>query len=154
MAQVVKTKKWLDLSDQYVVLLGAGSAMGPLLVLLALGANVIAIDICPKAFGMSSEDADYRRRGPWKGPLAGGRDGLIEACDKRRLETTCRQATFRELLLEVLDRHFIIRTHPERGSFKHETISEDVFESVRSWITKTGPGESLAPLYLRKSYLR
>jgi len=82
MAQVVKTKKWLDLSDQYVVLLGAGSAMGPLLVLLALGANVIAIDICPKAFGMSSEDADYRRRGPWKGPLAGGRDGLIEACEK------------------------------------------------------------------------
>jgi hypothetical protein len=34
---VIKTKQWLDLSDQYVVLLGAGSAMGPLLVLLALG---------------------------------------------------------------------------------------------------------------------
>jgi Protein tyrosine phosphatase-like protein, PTPLA len=31
--------------DRYFVLLGAGSAMGPLLVLLALGANVIAIDL-------------------------------------------------------------------------------------------------------------
>lgn len=30
---------------QYFVLLGAGSAMGPLLTLLSLGANVIAIDL-------------------------------------------------------------------------------------------------------------
>lgn len=35
----------LDLSDSYFVLLGAGSAMGPLLVLLSLGANVIAVDL-------------------------------------------------------------------------------------------------------------
>eukprot|EP00928_Gymnodinium_smaydae_P032552 TRINITY_DN23544_c0_g3_i3.p1 TRINITY_DN23544_c0_g3~~TRINITY_DN23544_c0_g3_i3.p1 ORF type:complete len:779 (+),score=181.98 TRINITY_DN23544_c0_g3_i3:83-2419(+) len=35
--------EWLDLSDQYFVLLGAGSAMGPLLFLLALGANVVAV---------------------------------------------------------------------------------------------------------------
>jgi hypothetical protein len=36
---------WIDLSDRYFVLLGAGSAMGPFLVLMALGANVIAIDL-------------------------------------------------------------------------------------------------------------
>lgn len=36
---------YLDLSDQYFVLLGAGSAMGPFLVLMALGANVIACDL-------------------------------------------------------------------------------------------------------------
>jgi hypothetical protein len=37
---------WLrDVSNRYFVLLGAGSAMGPLLVLMALGANVIAIDL-------------------------------------------------------------------------------------------------------------
>jgi hypothetical protein len=36
---------WLDLSDRYFVLLGAGSAMGPFLVLMALGANVIAVDL-------------------------------------------------------------------------------------------------------------
>lgn len=36
---------WLDLSDRYFVLLGAGSAMGPFLVLMALGANVVAIDL-------------------------------------------------------------------------------------------------------------
>lgn len=34
-----------DLKDKYFVLLGAGSAMGPLRVLLELGANVIAVDI-------------------------------------------------------------------------------------------------------------
>mmetsp|Transcript_1398 Transcript_1398/g.1898 ORF Transcript_1398/g.1898 Transcript_1398/m.1898 type:complete len:754 (-) Transcript_1398:1762-4023(-) len=32
-------------SDRYFVLLGAGSAMGPLLVLLSIGANVIAVDL-------------------------------------------------------------------------------------------------------------
>uniref|UniRef100_A0A6S9ITY6 very-long-chain (3R)-3-hydroxyacyl-CoA dehydratase n=2 Tax=Ditylum brightwellii TaxID=49249 RepID=A0A6S9ITY6_9STRA len=36
---------WLDLSDKYFVLLGAGSAMGPFEVLMSLGANVIAIDL-------------------------------------------------------------------------------------------------------------
>jgi len=36
---------YVDLSDRYFVLLGAGSAMGPFLVLMALGANVIAIDL-------------------------------------------------------------------------------------------------------------
>jgi len=36
---------WLDLKDRYFVLLGAGSAMGPFLVLMALGANVVAIDL-------------------------------------------------------------------------------------------------------------
>lgn len=44
--QVIKhQRQWLDLSSKYFVLLGASSAMGPLQVLLALGANVIAIDI-------------------------------------------------------------------------------------------------------------
>ena len=35
----------MDLSDKYFVLLGAGSAMGPFITLMKLGANVIAIDI-------------------------------------------------------------------------------------------------------------
>ena len=37
--------EWLGLSNHYFVLLGAGSAMGPFLVLMALGANVVAIDL-------------------------------------------------------------------------------------------------------------
>jgi hypothetical protein len=41
----IDNPKWLDLSDKYFVLLGAGSAMGPFLVLMALGANVVAIDL-------------------------------------------------------------------------------------------------------------
>lgn len=36
---------YVDLSNQYFVLLGAGSAMGPFLVLMALGANVVAVDL-------------------------------------------------------------------------------------------------------------
>ena len=35
----------LDLSDRYFGLLGTGSTMGPFLVLMALGANVVAIDL-------------------------------------------------------------------------------------------------------------
>lgn len=38
--------EWItNMSDRYFVLLGAGSAMGPLLVLLSIGANVVAIDL-------------------------------------------------------------------------------------------------------------
>mmetsp|Transcript_5716 Transcript_5716/g.11160 ORF Transcript_5716/g.11160 Transcript_5716/m.11160 type:complete len:786 (-) Transcript_5716:180-2537(-) len=36
---------WIDLSDKYFVLLGAGSAMGPFEVLMSLGANVVAVDL-------------------------------------------------------------------------------------------------------------
>lgn len=41
----VDSPGWLDLNDRYFVLLGAGSAMGPFLVLMALGANIIAVDL-------------------------------------------------------------------------------------------------------------
>jgi len=41
----VDNPDYIDLSDRYFVLLGAGSAMGPFLVLMALGANVIAVDL-------------------------------------------------------------------------------------------------------------
>jgi Protein tyrosine phosphatase-like protein, PTPLA len=39
--------EWIEktMQDRYFVLLGAGSAMGPLHVLLAMGANIIAIDL-------------------------------------------------------------------------------------------------------------
>mmetsp|Transcript_1219 Transcript_1219/g.3464 ORF Transcript_1219/g.3464 Transcript_1219/m.3464 type:complete len:759 (-) Transcript_1219:35-2311(-) len=43
--QCADSPKYLDLSDRHFVLLGAGSAMGPFLVLMALGANVVAIDL-------------------------------------------------------------------------------------------------------------
>lgn len=42
----VDNPNWIkENSDRYFVLLGAGSAMGPLLVLLSIGANVIAVDL-------------------------------------------------------------------------------------------------------------
>lgn len=42
---VSRDGKWRDLSDRYFVLLGAGSAMGPLKLLLELGATIVAIDL-------------------------------------------------------------------------------------------------------------
>lgn len=42
---VAKNGKWRDLSNRYFVLLGAGSAMGPLKLLLELGATIVAIDL-------------------------------------------------------------------------------------------------------------
>jgi len=46
MIKCVDNPSWLkDVQNRYFVLLGAGSAMGPLLVLMAAGANVIAIDL-------------------------------------------------------------------------------------------------------------
>ena len=41
--QVASSEAWLDLSSKYFVLLGASAAMGPLHVLLGLGANVVAV---------------------------------------------------------------------------------------------------------------
>eukprot|EP00923_Selenidium_pygospionis_P034107 GHVN01059604.1.p1 GENE.GHVN01059604.1~~GHVN01059604.1.p1 ORF type:complete len:753 (+),score=46.21 GHVN01059604.1:2507-4765(+) len=42
---VIENPKWLDLSDKYFVMLGAGSAMGPYEVLMSLGANIVAVDL-------------------------------------------------------------------------------------------------------------
>ena len=41
----IDNPKWFDLKDKYFVLLGAGSAMGPFNVLMALGANIVAVDV-------------------------------------------------------------------------------------------------------------
>eukprot|EP01063_Lacrimia_lanifica_P029345 TRINITY_DN445_c1_g1_i1.p1 TRINITY_DN445_c1_g1~~TRINITY_DN445_c1_g1_i1.p1 ORF type:complete len:725 (+),score=348.11 TRINITY_DN445_c1_g1_i1:57-2231(+) len=41
----VENPQWLDLSDRYFVLFGAASAMGPYPLLMAMGANVIALDL-------------------------------------------------------------------------------------------------------------
>jgi len=41
--QVAGSEAWLDLSNKYFVLLGASAAMGPLYVLLGLGAHVVAV---------------------------------------------------------------------------------------------------------------
>jgi hypothetical protein len=42
---VVKNKNWSDFNDKVFVMMGAGAAMGPFLTLMAMGANVVAIDI-------------------------------------------------------------------------------------------------------------
>jgi hypothetical protein len=42
---VVQNKSWSDFSSRVFVMLGAGAAMGPFLTLMAMGANVVAIDI-------------------------------------------------------------------------------------------------------------
>ncbi len=44
-ADIASHPEWLDLSNRYFVLLGAGSAMGPIQILLAHGANIVAVDL-------------------------------------------------------------------------------------------------------------
>lgn len=43
--KLADNNEWLDLSDKYFCLLGATSAMGPLLFLLEHGANILAVDL-------------------------------------------------------------------------------------------------------------
>ena len=64
---------WLDLSGRYFVLLGAGSAMGPLHVLLALGANVIAVARCGTAKWMPILQAARTSCGTLTFPLPVGK---------------------------------------------------------------------------------
>jgi len=42
---VMDHPEWMDLSDRYFVLLGAGAEIGPLQTLLKFGANIIAVDL-------------------------------------------------------------------------------------------------------------
>eukprot|EP00466_Bigelowiella_natans_P011784 jgi/Bigna1/141375/aug1.62_g16083 len=59
---VVDHPEWLGkgLKDHYFVLIGAGSAMGPFLKLMELGANVIALDI-PGAWEKKGRPSVWRR---------------------------------------------------------------------------------------------
>merc|ERR1711924_64873 len=51
---IVDTPDMLDLKEKVFVLIGAGSAMGPLPMLLACGATVVAIDIPGEGMGFPS----------------------------------------------------------------------------------------------------
>lgn len=59
---VVNNPKWMDLTGKTFVLIGAGSAMGPLPKLLELGATVVALDI-PGCWGKGTKRASS---GVWK----------------------------------------------------------------------------------------
>jgi len=88
----MKQGEWLDLSDMYFVLLGAASAMGPLMFLLSLGANVVAV-ARPRALrGILDKAKDspgklmfpVKKGTDWKGMLAKGDfDSLakVSGCD-------------------------------------------------------------------------
>lgn len=79
--QVAEHPEWLDLSNHYFVLLGAGSAMGPLPLLLSLGANIYAVDIDrPGVWAKLIGQARTKGRGSFtfpvrKSKLSGGGGG-------------------------------------------------------------------------------
>lgn len=87
-----KQDEWLDLSEMYFVLLGAASAMGPLLFLLGLGANIVAV-ARPAALKGILKQARHspgrvifpvQRGSNWKAMLAAGDiEGLskVGGCD-------------------------------------------------------------------------
>ncbi|HWL37649.1 MAG TPA: hypothetical protein VNQ77_15795 [Frankiaceae bacterium] len=72
---VLKNPDWLDLSDQRVVVLGAGAEMGPLRSLLRWGGNVVAVDLPQPAIwerlGADARDKAGRLYAPTRGDRRG-----------------------------------------------------------------------------------
>ncbi len=75
---VVANPDWLDLSDQRVVVLGAGAEMGPTQSLLRWGADVIAVDLPRPAVWTRLLDVNRRYGGRLHVPARTGAEPLIE----------------------------------------------------------------------------
>ena len=72
---VARNPDWLDLSDQRVVVLGAGAEMGPLRSLLRWGGDVVAVDLPrPQIWDRLRADAT-ERAGRLHAPVRKGRPG-------------------------------------------------------------------------------
>ncbi|HEV2891739.1 MAG TPA: hypothetical protein VGX28_15310 [Frankiaceae bacterium] len=72
---VQRNPDWLDLSDQRVVVLGAGAEMGPLRSLLRWGGDVVAVDLPrPQIWERLREDAK-ERAGRLHAPVRSGKPG-------------------------------------------------------------------------------
>ncbi len=68
--EVIDNPDWLDLSDQRLVVLGAGAEMGPLPAVLGWGGTVMAVDL-PKVW---SRVSSFESAGRLIAPVAPGRD--------------------------------------------------------------------------------
>ncbi len=72
---VADNPQWLDLSDQRVVVLGAGAEMGPLTALLRWGADVVAVDLPRPALWQRLLSTAERYAGRLHLPVTGGHPG-------------------------------------------------------------------------------
>ncbi len=69
---------WLDLSDQRVVVLGAGAEMGPLASLLRWGGDVVAVDLPSAAVWERLANVAHEGAGRLHAPVRPGRAGAVE----------------------------------------------------------------------------
>ncbi|KAL1507710.1 hypothetical protein AB1Y20_007323 [Prymnesium parvum] len=107
--QVAQTPAWLDLSDRYFVLLGASAAMGPLSVLLSLGANVIAVDLDQPRLWRRLIAQAQASCGTLTFPLAPGAQQHTLSHDELCAAAGCNLCTH---LPEL--RHWLLQLHPHQ----------------------------------------
>lgn len=145
----VDNPEWCDLSDRYFVLLGAGSAMGPLHVLLALGANVVAIDldrpgIWKRLIGLARGSA-----GTMTFPLHGAQDKLVDD-DELYASAGCNLFThtpmIRDWLMDLYKgKPFVVGSYAYLNGALHVQVSV-AMDAITKDLSEKRPGTSLAYL--------
>ncbi|KAJ3129763.1 Very-long-chain (3R)-3-hydroxyacyl-CoA dehydratase PASTICCINO 2 [Nowakowskiella sp. JEL0407] len=137
---VVKNQDtWLDLSDKYFVLLGAGSAMGPYPILMSLGANVIAIDLDRKSVWKKLVDVAKNSSGTLTFPLKVQQKGLS---DEQILENAganlfTQTPEIRNWLLDVLPgKELVVGSYAYLDGERHVKVSLAMDAIVRDLTLK------------------
>jgi hypothetical protein len=145
----VDNPKWCELSDRYFVLLGAGSAMGPLHVLLALGANVIAIDLDRAPIWKRLIELTKKSTGSITFPLKQKQD-LLKTDDALYENAGCNLFThtpmIRDWLMDLYKgKNFTVGSYAYLNGALHVQVSL-AMEAITKDLSEKRPGTSLAYL--------
>jgi hypothetical protein len=145
----VDNPKWCELSDHYFVLLGAGSAMGPLHVLLALGANVIAIDLDRAPIWKRLIELTKKSTGSITFPLKQKQDSL-KTDDALYENAGCNLFThtpmIRDWLMDIYKgKSFAVGSYAYLNGALHVQVSL-AMDAITKDLSEKRPGTSLAYL--------
>jgi hypothetical protein len=145
----VDNPNWCDLSDKYFVLLGAGSAMGPLHVLLSLGANVIAIDLDRPMIWKRLIELARKSTGTMTFPLKKGQKS-IKSDDELYENAGCNLFThtpmIRDWLMDLYKgKPFTVGSYAYLNGALHVQVSLAMDAIVRD-LSEKRPGTSIAYL--------
>ncbi|KXS14873.1 hypothetical protein M427DRAFT_135548 [Gonapodya prolifera JEL478] len=142
-AEVVKNQQWLDLSDKYFCLLGAGSAMGPFLTLMALGANIIAIDLNRAPIWKRLISVARNSPGTITFPLLGDQDKMSdeELFEKAGCNLFTQTPEIRTWVLSVYpDKHITVGAYAYLDGELHVKVSLAMDAIIRDMTTKRKAG--------------
>ncbi|KAJ1565892.1 Very-long-chain (3R)-3-hydroxyacyl-CoA dehydratase PASTICCINO 2 [Nowakowskiella sp. JEL0078] len=149
---VVKNQdQWLDLSDKYFVLLGAGSAMGPFPILMQLGANVIAIDLDRKGVWDRLIEVARRSPGTLTFPLKIDQKGLDDGAlaENAGANLFTQTPEIRNWLLEVHPgKDLVVGSYAYLDGELHVKVSLAMDSIVRDLTTKRKESTFAACAYL------